>query len=143
MESLEIILELLQIIEAQQTLEVQQILEALQLELSDQEFHILTEIQVLPTIHTGEQIHLLQVEEIIVSLAAAVEQETTVLEVVPVVTEIIADLLHREVVVRLDHPHLLQEVVAVEPLLQEADHHLDQHPHLQEVVQDVQIDKKN
>jgi len=132
MESLEVILELLQIIEAQHQ------------ELADQEFHIRIEIQVQQIIHIGEVIHLHQTEEVIASLV--VEQEITVLEVVLVVVEIITDLLllHREVEVMLDRPHHLQEVAAVEPLLLEATHHLDQHPHLQEVVvQDVQIDKKN
>lgn len=125
MELLEVIPELLQIIGLQQIPETQR------LELVDQEFHILIEMQVREIIHTGEVIQLPQAEEIIVS-PAVIDQE------------IIADLLlRREVVVELDHHRHLQEVAAVEPLLQEAVHHLDQHPHLQEVVQDVQIDKKN
>jgi len=137
MELLEIILELLQIIGLQQIPETQRV------ELADHEFHIQIEIQVQQIIHIGVVIHLLQTEEVIANLAVT-EQEIMVLEVVLVIIEIIADLLlHREVEVALDHPHHLQEVAAVEPLLQEAVH-LDHHPHLQEVVvQDVQIDKKN
>ena len=92
-----------------------------------------------------EVMHLLQTEEIIAP-RAVVEQEITVLEIVLALIENLAALLHREVATTLDH--LLQEVVAIKHLLQEAavavvDHHLNQARHLQEVVdQDVQIDKK-
>ncbi len=86
-----------------------------------------------------QEVTLLQVAEIIavqvvpeIITREVVLLEITMLEADRVVAEAMFDLpLLREVEVAVALHHLRQEV------------HLDQQPHLQEVVQDVQIEDKN